>query len=124
MAKLTRVRDLDVYRLSFSAAMAIFKLSKRFPPDERFSLTDQIRGSSRSVCSNLSEGWPKRGYKAVFVNKLTDSMQEAGETQTWLEFANACGYLENEEFEGLDNEYERILGKLHSMELKADSFCF
>ncbi|PKO22836.1 MAG: four helix bundle protein [Chloroflexi bacterium HGW-Chloroflexi-1] len=97
--------------------------------EERFSLTDQMRRASRSVCTNLSEGWRKRRYKAVFVNKLSDSMQEASETQTWLEFALACGYLDQPIFDELFQEYENILGKrlrtkLNNMERKADTFCF
>src|SRR3989339_1917287 len=87
------VRDLEVYKLAFESAMEIFEISKRFPKEEIYSLTDQIRRSSRSVCANLAEGWRKRRYKAVFVNKLTDAEQEAAETQTWLEFAFHCKYI-------------------------------
>jgi four helix bundle protein len=87
-----RVQDLEVYRLAFDTAMEIYEISKSFPPEERYSLTDQIRRSSRSICANLAEGWRKRKYKAVFVNKLLDAAQEAAETQTWLEFAERCGY--------------------------------
>lgn len=79
--KIKSVRDLEVYKLAFAAAMEIFQISKTFPAEERYSLTDQIRKASRSVCTNLSEGWRKRRYKAVFVNKLSDGMQEASETQ-------------------------------------------
>jgi four helix bundle protein len=82
MAKIEGVRELEVYKMAFEAAMRIFRLTKNFPAEERFSLTDQIRRASRSVCTNLSEGWRKRRYKAVFVNKLSDAMQEASETQT------------------------------------------
>jgi four helix bundle protein len=84
------VRDLAVYKKSFDTAMEIFKISKTFPKEEMYSLTDQIRRSSRSVCSNLAEGWRKRKYKAIFMNKLTDAEQEAAETQTWLEFELHC----------------------------------
>jgi four helix bundle protein len=87
------------------------------------SLTDQIRRSSRSVCSNLSEGWRKRRYKAVFVNKLTDAAQEAAETQTWLEFAHKCNYLNERTFLELDECYEHIFAMLSTMEKKADGFC-
>ena len=73
-------RDLEVYRRAFDAAMQIFEVTKKFPPEERFSMVDQIRRSSRSVCANLAEGWRKRRYLAVFKNKITDSMQEAPET--------------------------------------------
>ena len=95
--KITRHQDLDVYRKSFDAAMQIFELSKRFPKEETYSLTDQIRRSSRSVCANLGEAWRKRRYEAAFVSKLNDSEGEAAETQTWLEFAVKCGYLNKEE---------------------------
>jgi four helix bundle protein len=88
------VRDLDVYKLAFAAAMEIFHLTKAFPAEERYSLSDQIRRASRSVCTNLAEAWRKRRYKAFFINKLSDAMQEASETQTWLEFSVACGYID------------------------------
>lgn len=122
--KLRSVRDLEVYKLAFESAMEIFRITKEFPAEEKYSLTDQIRRSSRSVCSNLAEAWRKRRYKAVFVNKLSDAMQEASETQTWLDFCLACGYIDKEKFAQLDSEYEKILGKLNRMELKADKFCF
>ena len=121
---LKHFRDLEVYQVAFNSAMNIFTLTKQFPAEEKYSLTDQIRRSSRSVCSNLSEGWRKRKYKAVFVNKLTDSMQEASETQTWLEFSYACSYINNDVFEKLDSEYEKIIKMLKSMEINADKFCF
>ncbi len=83
-------RDLEVYKRAFDAAMVTFKMTKGFPIDEKYSLTDQMRRSSRSVCANLAEGWRKRKYIAVFRNKITDSIQEASETQCWLEFCLAC----------------------------------
>ncbi len=91
-------KDLVVYRRAFDLAMKIFEITKGFPVEERYSLTDQIRRSSRSVCSNLAEGWRKRKYEAVFKNKITDSMQEASETQCWLEFSLACKYITSETF--------------------------
>ena len=109
---------------AFAAAMEIFQITKNFPAEERFSLTDQIRRASRSVCSNLGEAWRKRRYRAVFINKLTDAQQEASETQTWLDFCLACEYINPQDFERLDQEYEIILGMLNSMEIKADKFCF
>ena len=117
-------RDLEVYKLAFKCAMEIFQISKRFPNEERYSLTDQIRRASRSVCSNLAEALRKRIYKAVFVNKISDSMQEASETQTWLDFCVACNYINQQTFEKLDQEYEKIMGMLNSMEMKADKFCY
>jgi len=121
--KAKSVRELKVYKKAFETAMRIFELSKRFPVDERYSLTDQIRRSSRSICSNLSEGWRKRKYVAVFVNKLTDCHQEAAETQTWLEFAYKCGYIDEPEFAKLDDCYEHIFAMLYNMQKKAESFC-
>lgn len=124
IAKIKNVRDLDVYRVAFEAAMEIFQITKGFPQEEKYSLIDQIRRSSRSVCSNLAEAWRKRRYKAVFKNKLTDAMQEASETQTWLDFCFACNYIDQNKFNELDQKYEHILAMLNSMEMKADSFCF
>ena len=117
-------RDLEVYRRGFKAAMEIFQVTKAFPSDEKFSLVDQIRRSSRSVCSNLAEGWRKRRYPAVFKNKVTDSMMEASETQCWLEFSLACGYIDQSKFDELDDEYEQIIAMLNSMELNDEKFCY
>ncbi len=121
--RIRSVRELEVYKLAFNAAMEIFEISKYFPKEETYSLTDQVRRSSRSVCTNLSEGWRKRRYKAVFINKLSDAGQEDSETQTWLEFALACKYIDKETFERLDEMYEHIFAMLFTMEQKADSFC-
>ena len=84
-------QDLEVYQLAFAAAMEIFELSKKFPVEERYSLTDQIRRSSRSVCANLAEAWRKRRYKAAFIAKLSDCESEAAETQVWIEFSDSFG---------------------------------
>lgn len=118
-----RVQDLDVYKLAFEAAMKIFEITKSFPSEEKFSLIDQIRRSSRSVCTNLAEGWRKRKYKAVFVNKLLDAAQEAAETQTWLEFSLRCNYLKDNIFEELYEKYEHIFAMLNNMEKKSEAFC-
>ena len=117
-------RDLEVYQRAFNAAMTIFQLTKDFPAEEKYSLVDQIRRASRSVCSNLAEGWRKRRYLAVFKNKITDSMMEASETQCWLEFSLACQYINQDTFDKLDDEYEQIIAMLNSMELNANKFCF
>lgn len=117
------VRDLQVYRKSFNAAMEIFHITKALQREEIYSLTDQIRRSSRSVCSNHAEAWRKRKYKAVFVNKLTDLGQEASETQIWLEFALRCNYIDPAVFSRLDGLYDEVFGMLSAMEIKADSFC-
>ena len=117
-------RELDVYQLAFKSAMKIYEITKSFPVEERYSLVDQIRRSSRSVCANLAEGWRKRAYEAVFRNKLTDSMQEASETQCWLEFAHACEHITGSQFTELDKEYERIIAMLNGMEKQSSKFCF
>lgn len=117
-------RDLEVYQKAFQMAMKIFEITKCFPHDERYSLIDQMRKSSRSICSNLAEAWRKRKYIAVFRNKLTDAMQEASETQSWLEFCLACKYINGELFKELDTEYEKIIGMLNSMERNSEKFCF
>ncbi|MBW4595695.1 MAG: four helix bundle protein [Brasilonema angustatum HA4187-MV1] len=107
--------DLEVYNLAFEGAMKIFELSKKFPVEERYSMTDQIRRSSRSVCANLAEAWRKRMYEAAFVAKLTDSSSEAAESQTWIEFAVKCNYLDVEAGRELYKIYNSILDMLVSM---------
>jgi four helix bundle protein len=113
--KIKTHRDLDVYRKAFAAAMQIFELSKSFPRDETYSLTNQIRRSSRSVCANLGEAWRKRRYEAAFISKLTDSESEAAETQIWLEFAVKCGYLDREQAAVLYQVYDQVIGTLVGM---------
>lgn len=115
MAKIATHKDLRVYQASFQAAMAIYQLSKSFPPEEKFSLTDQIRRSSRSVCANLAEAFRKRRYPKNFVSKLSDCEAEAAETHVWLDFALACDYVTIEEYEKLYKEYDMILGMLVRM---------
>jgi four helix bundle protein len=122
--RIRHFRDLEVYQRAFNAAMKIYKITKTFPSEERYSLVDQFRRASRSVCSNLAEGWRKRRYPAVFKNKVTDSMMEASETQCWLEFCLACGYIQNSVFDKLDDEYEQIISMLNSMEMNAEKFCY
>ena len=107
--------ELDVYRLAFEAAMRIFEMSKRFPREETYSLTDQIRRSSRSVCSNIAEAWRKRRYEAAFVSKLNDAESEAAETQTWIRFAVECSYLTDEIGQELHQTCDYIIGKLVNM---------
>ncbi len=107
--------ELDVYKMSFDAAMRIFDISKSFPKEEIYSLTDQIRRSSRSVAANIAEGYRKRGYPKLFVNKLVCAEGEAAETQSWINFAIKCGYLDNEIGNELIQIYDNILGKLVRM---------
>jgi len=116
-------QDLEVYQLAFDAAMRIFELSKQFPVEERYSLTDQMRRSSRSVCANLAEAWRKRRYEAAFVAKLTDCQAEAAETQTWVDFAVKCHYLPNEDGKALSERYNQILGKLVNLVNYAAKWC-
>ena len=104
--------DLEVYQMAFNAAMIIFEYSKKFPVEEKYSLTDQIRRSSRSVCANLAEAWRKRRYEAAFVAKLSDCEAEAAETQTWLKFSVKCDYLDVEIGREIYGTYNRILGIL------------
>lgn len=108
-------RDLEIYQIGFDAAMRIFVTSKQFPHEERYSLTDQIRRSSRSVCSNLAEAWRKRRYQAAFVSKLSDSEGESAETQVWLEFAVKCGYMPRDQAAPLYKDYDRIIGSIVHM---------
>ena len=113
--KILRHQDLKVYRKAFELAMKIFEISKTFPKAETYSLTDQIRRSSRSVCSNLAEAWRKRRYEAAFVSKLNDVEGEAAETQTWLEFAVRCKYIDRSIARELFLGYEETLGMVVSM---------
>lgn len=116
----TRHQDLDVYRKAFDAAMRIFLASKGFPKEETYSLTDQIRRSSRSVCANLAEAWRKRRYETAFVAKLSDAEGEAAETQTWLEFAVKCQYLDREKAKELYLVYDEVLSMIVAMIVSAD----
>ncbi len=107
--------ELEVYQLSFEAAMRIFEVTREFPREERYSLTDQIRRSSRSVCANMAEVWRKRRYEGASVHKFSDAEAEAAETQTWLEFAVKCGYLNTDTSRELYRTYDAILGKIVNM---------
>lgn len=110
-----RHSELDVYKEAFETAMAIFRTTKSFPAEERYSLTDQIRRSSRSVCANIAEAWRKRRYEAAFVSKLSDSEAEAAETQTWIQFAVECEYIDRDLAKQLYQQYDAILGMLVQM---------
>ena len=113
--KIKTHEDLRVYQTAFDAAIEIFELSKKFPIEERYSLTDQIRRSSWSVCANLAEAWRKRRYQAAFIAKLSDSEAEAAEVQVWLKFAVKCGYLDIEQGRQLYAQYNQILASLITM---------
>ena len=122
--KIRSHRDLDTYKLSFEAAMEIFELTKSFPKEEKYSLTDQIRRSSRSVCANLAEAFRKRKYPKHFISKLNDSESEAAETQTWLDFSLKCNYINKSEFQNLDKKYNKIIGKLVNMSLHPEKWTY
>ena len=115
MGSIRDFRELDVYRMAMDAAAHIFELSKGFPAEERYSLTDQVRRCSRSVCANIAEAWRKRRYPNAFVSKLNDAEAEAAETEVWLELGVRCGYLDKTQSTVLEQEYEHILGKLVNM---------
>jgi four helix bundle protein len=108
-------KDLKVYQAAFNLAMDIFIISQSWPKDEKFSLIDQIRRSSRSVCANLREAWAKRRYEAYFISKLSDCDGENSETDTWLDFARACEYINEEQHGHLANECKSIGAMLGSM---------
>jgi len=114
--RITKHTELDVYKLAFKAAVEIFELTKHFPVEERYSLTDQIRRSSRSVCANLAEAFRKRKYPKAFVAKLSDSEGEAAETQVWLEFSLEHRYISKSIFDRLTLDYNNIIGKIVNME--------
>src|SRR5438067_6206028 len=117
MDKIQTHRGLEVYQKAFDAARTTFELSKGFPKEETYSLTDQARRSSRSVCANLAEAWRKRRYEAAFISKLSDAESEAAETQVWIEFAVQCGYLDldREPAADLYRCYDQILATLVGM---------
>jgi four helix bundle protein len=108
-------RELEVYQRAFEAALGIHEASKSLPKEEIYSLTDQIRRSSRSVCANLAEAWRRRRYEAAFINKLSECEAEVAETQVWLEFAAKCGYLDRDRALAFYNAYDRILATLVGM---------
>jgi four helix bundle protein len=104
-----------IYKLAYAAAMQSFELSRKFPPEERYSLTDQVRRSSRSVCANLAEAWRKRRYRGAFISKLSDAEAEAAETQTWIRFAHSCGYLDDPTASQIIDFYNLVIGKIVRM---------
>src|SRR5947209_928248 len=121
-----RIRDfteLEVYQRAFDSAPQIFVLTKQFPVEERYALTDQVRRSSRSVCANIAEAWRKRRYPASFVSKLSDADAEAAETQVWLTIAFQCGYLKPEAHNELLDRYRHICAQLTRMINMPDQWC-
>ena len=116
-------KELDAYKLAYEQAMDIFHISKSFPKEERYSLTDQIRRASRSVCSNLKEAWAKRRYVAHFTSKVTDSDGENSETETWIDFAKDCQYITLDDHGRLIKRNQRVGQMLGNMINKANLFC-
>ena len=110
--------------MGFEASMEIFELTKKYPNEEMYSLTDQIRRSSRSVCANLAEAFRKRKYPKSFVAKLSDSEAEAAETQVWLDFSLACQYIDKDTYQDLFEKYDKILGKLVNMALHPEKWSY
>jgi len=113
-----------VYQKVFEQAMRIFEITKHFPKEEQYSLTDQMRRASRSVCTNIGESWRKRRYPAHFVSKLTDADAEATETMIWLDFSLNCGYLSAKDHTELSTEYDQIGKMLGSMIASPEKFCY
>lgn len=116
-------KELRVWQNAMETGMLVFEHSKRFPAEERYSLTDQIRKSSRSTATNIAEGWKKRRYVAAFVSKLNDSEGEAAETQNWVEFARRCHYWNDELAAELGCRYDEIMSQLQLMIRDADRWC-
>lgn len=123
MERIRSHRDLKVWEKALDSAMSLFEATKAFPVEERFSMTDQIRRSSRSVPANIAEAWRKRRYSAAFVSKLNDAEAEAAETQTHIELARRCGYLSNDSARDLDQRYEEIISMLATMSNHPEKWC-
>lgn len=123
MAEIRSFRDLDVYQNARRLSRDVFQLTRSFPNEERYSLTDQIRRSSRAVGAMIAEAWARRRYQAAFVNKLNEALGEAMETQAWLDHALDCGYITQQQFDDLDQRTQQIGGMLNRMIDKADTFC-
>src|SRR6266576_1257806 len=115
-------RDLEVYQNALATGLRVYELSKKFPPEEKYSLTDQIRRSSRSVCANLAEAWRKRRYKAAFPAKLSDAESEAAETQVWISLAVECVYLDHDRGRSLNKSYDEVLRMLVAMINRPESW--
>jgi four helix bundle protein len=124
MSKYRGYRDLKVYQLSYRLALEIYEITKTFPIEEKYSLTDQVRRSSRSVPANISEAWKKRRYQKMFISKTVDAAGEAGETEVWLDFARDFGYLRESKHRDVIAGYEEVNKMLFGMIDKADKFAY
>jgi len=116
-------KDLKVYQLAYKLAMEIFNITKTFPGEEKFSLTDQIRRSSRSIPAHISEAWEKRSYQKMFVSKIVDAAGEAGETEVWLDIAKDANYISIEEHKEMMDGYDEVNRMLYGMAEKPEKFC-
>jgi len=114
--KITHHWQLDVYKLSVDVGMRLFELMKKFPREEMYSLTDQVRRSSRSASGHIAEGWRRRRYEAAFCDKLNGAESEAAESQSWIEYSVRCGYMTRKEGRELHRAYDRVMGKLVTMQ--------
>jgi four helix bundle protein len=123
MSRVGSFKELIVFQKAYKLAMDIFEISKGFPKDEKYSLTDQIRRSSRSVTSNIAESWAKRRYEKAFVNKMTDSLGEENETEVWLEFAKDCNYIQKDTHVRILLEYDEVRKMLISIINKPEKWC-
>jgi four helix bundle protein len=123
MGKIGSFKDLIVFQKAYKLAMEIFELSKEFPKEEKYALTDQIRRSSRSVTSCLAESWAKRRYEKSFVNKLTDSLGEENETEVWLDYSIDCKYIQKDTHDRIMYEYDEVRKMLISMINNPDKWC-
>ncbi|MBK6344588.1 MAG: four helix bundle protein [Bacteroidales bacterium] len=122
--KIRSHKELDTYKIAFDTSMEIFQMTKKFPKEEMYSLTDQIRRSSRSVSANLAEAFRKRKYPKSFISKLSDPEAEAAETQVWLEYAFACDYIDENLYNQLYEKYDQVLGKLVMMGLSPEKWSY
>jgi four helix bundle protein len=121
--RIDQVGQLRVYQDAFEIAMRLFELSKAWPKEERYALTDQVRRSSRSICANLAEAWAKRLYPRHFISKLSDAHGEAAETAVWITFATKCGYLPAPDADMLQASCQRLIGGLVTMMNQPDKWC-
>lgn len=123
MAIINGFRDLIVYQKAFKISMDIFEITKSFPKEEKYSLTDQIRRSSRSVTANMAEAWARKKYVKHFVSKLTDSLGEEYETENWLDYSLACNYVDKQTYDKLMSGYDEVRKMLIAMINFPEKFC-
>jgi len=123
MAAIQSFRDLKIYQRARLQARAVFQMTQRFPKEEVYSLTDQIRRSSRAVSTIIAEGWGRRRYEAAFINKMNEALAEAMETQAWLDHALDCGYINDQEHRDQDAQWQQIGGMINRTIERSGDFC-